>query len=114
MSRFFVGMGMGIAVAAIATAFAAVVKTREPQRVSSAVDSAPLCYVTNKFKAELQVEVIESKFTSGTYFIQLKQRGIFFCGDKVSVLSGKYKSRLTLKSSITFEDTQVSEKLIPI
>ena len=89
-------MGLGIASVAVATAFAAGDKIEKPQRVSSAV-TAPLCYVTNKFKAELQVEVIESRFTSGTYFIQPKKRGIFFCGDKVSVLSGKYKEQAYAK-----------------
>ncbi len=80
---------------------------RGAQNVSSKendpVMTAPLCYVTNMFATEMQVQVIASKFAGGNRFIQPKEKGIFFCGDKLKIINGKYTTELTIKSSITFE-----------
>jgi hypothetical protein len=114
MNRFFVGMGLGIATSVVATAFVTGVRTKELQRVSSAVNSTPLCYVTNKFSTELQIQVIDSKFTSGTYFIQPQKKGIFFCGDELKLINGQYKTKLTLKKSISVEDSKARKNVVNI
>lgn len=91
---------------------------RGTQNVSSKendpVMSAPLCYVTNMFATEIQVQVLESEFAGGTRFIQPKEKGIFFCGDKVKVKSGKYITELTIKSSMTFETAKPIKNLTNI
>jgi hypothetical protein len=108
MNQKSVFISLALATVTGAIAFAAGVKMREPQKIASSKDtnsvkSAPLCNITNQFATEMQVEIIESKFTSGTYFIEPKQKGMFFCGDKVRVVSGKYRSELTIKGSTTFQ-----------
>jgi hypothetical protein len=96
MNQKSIFIALALAVATGAIAFAAGVKIRELQQIASfknadSVKSAPLCNITNQFATEMQVEIIESKFTSGTYFIEPKQKGMFFCGDKVRVVSGTYR-----------------------
>jgi hypothetical protein len=98
---------VGLVTVAAAIAFTAGLKM-EPQRVVSAKDFdpvklAPLCNVTNKFATEMKVEILSSKYTSGTYFIQPKEKGLFFCGDKVKVISGGYRAEMTIKNSIIFQ-----------
>jgi hypothetical protein len=77
---------------------------------TDSVNSAALCYITNQFDDDMQVEIIESKQTSGTYFIQPKNKAIFFCGDRVKVTSGKYKTELTLTGSTIFQQAKPIEK----
>jgi hypothetical protein len=69
---------------------------------TDSVNSAALCYITNQFDSDMQVEIIQSKQTSGTYFIQSNKEQMFFCGDRVAVTIGKYKTELTLTGSTTF------------
>jgi hypothetical protein len=92
MNQKSIFIALALATVTGAIAFTAVVKMREPQQIASfkdadSVKSAPLCNITNQFATEMQVEIIESKFTSGTYFIEPKEKGMFFCGDKVSYTS---------------------------
>jgi hypothetical protein len=110
MNQKSIFIALALAVATGAIAFAAGVNIKKLQQVASSKDadpvkSAPLCNITNQFTTEMQVEIIESKFTSGTYFIGPKEKGMFFCGDKVRVISGKYKTELTIKDSTTFQQT---------
>jgi hypothetical protein len=58
--------------------------------------------------------VVDSKFTSGTYFIQPLKKGIFFCGDELKLINGQYKTRLTLKKSISVEDSKAVKNVINI
>jgi hypothetical protein len=107
MNKKSIFIALALATVTGAIAFAAGVKMGEPQQIASKdadpVKSAPLCNITNQFATEMQVEIIESKFTSGTYYIQPSQKGMFFCGDKVRVINGKYKTELTIKNSTTFQ-----------
>jgi hypothetical protein len=108
MNQKSIFIALALATVTGAIAFTALVKIRETQQIASSKDtdsvkSAPLCNITNQFTTKIQVEIIESKHTSGTYFIEPKQKGMFFCGDKVRVVSGKYKSELTIKNSTTFQ-----------
>ncbi len=108
MNKKFIFLAFAFATVTGVIAFATGVKMREPQQIASSKDadpvkSAPLCNITNQFTTKMQVEIIESKFTSGTYFIRPKEKGMFFCGDKVRVISGKYKSELVIKNSTTFQ-----------
>ena len=113
MNKKFVFLALASVTGAIA--FAAGTKMRGPQQIASFKDadpvkSAPLCNISNQFKTEIQVEIIESKFTSGTFFIGPKEKGMFFCGDKVRVISGKYKTELTIKDGTTFQQATPVEK----
>jgi hypothetical protein len=119
MNQKSIFIALALATVTGAVTFAAGVKMREPQQIASSKDtdpvkSAPLCHITNQFITEMQVEIIESKFTSGTYFIGPKEKGMFFCGDKVRVISGKYKTELTIKNSTTFQQATPVEKTTDI
>jgi hypothetical protein len=80
------------------------------QNQADPIKSASLCYIENQFDDEMQVEIIESKHTSGTYFIQSNKEQMFFCGDRVKVTSGKYKTELTLTGSTIFQQAKPIEK----
>lgn len=108
LNRQSIFLAVGLAAATGVIAFGAGFKMHESQKIASSknydpVKSAPLCNITNQFATEMQVQVIDSKFAGGTRYIQPKEKGMFFCGDKVKVISGKYKTELTIKDSITFQ-----------
>jgi hypothetical protein len=77
---------------------------------TDSIKSASLCYITNQFDDEMQVEIIESKQTSGTYFIQSNKEQMFFCGDRVKVKSGKLENVITLTESIIYQKAKPIEK----
>jgi hypothetical protein len=108
---------LGLVTGAVIIAYKAGTIVRDEQdvsRESRAVDSAPLCYVENKFSTELQVQVVDSKFASGIYFIQPQKKGIFFCGDELKLINGQYKTKLTLKKSISVEDSKAEKNVTNI
>jgi hypothetical protein len=80
------------------------------QHQADSIKSASLCYITNQFDDEMQVEIIESKQTSGTYFIQSNKEQMFFCGDRVKVTSGKLENVITLSESIIYQKAKPIEK----
>jgi hypothetical protein len=110
MNQKSVFIALALASVTGAIAFAAGFKMTELQQIASKdadpAKSAPLCNITNQFVTEMKVEIIESKFTSGTYFIQPNKKGMFFCGDKVRVISDKYKTELTINDSTTFQQAK--------
>jgi hypothetical protein len=76
---------------------------------TDSVKSAALCYITNQFDSEMQVEIIESKNTTGTYFIQPNKEQMFFCGDRVKVKSGKLENVITLTESIIYQKATIEK-----
>jgi hypothetical protein len=98
-----------LAVATTITLASAIALSTVKNKTDS-VKSAALCYITNQFDSDMQVEIIESKYTTGTYFIQSNKEQMFFCGDRVKVTSGKYKTELTLTGSTIFQQAKPIEK----
>jgi hypothetical protein len=108
MNQKSIFLSLALATVTGVISFTAGVKLREPQQIAISKDidpvkSAPLCNITNQFATEMQVAIIQSKFTSGTFFIQPQEKQMFFCGDKARVTSGKYETELTINGSIIFQ-----------
>jgi hypothetical protein len=59
------------------------------------------CTVRNALNRKISIEVIESKFTSGTYYVEPQTRAMFSCGDKLAIHVAGEVERLQLSQPIT-------------
>jgi hypothetical protein len=122
MERFFycgiaalLGVAIGIAGTGIVTERYA--KARMPKPATAIVDRKDIlgdvgkgfssCPIQNLTKQKIVVKVVNSKFTSGTYFVEPKERALLSCGDEVQIVGTGFIQKHRLSKPIAI---QVAEK----
>jgi hypothetical protein len=67
------------------------------------------CPIQNLTKQKIVVKVLNSKFTSGTYFVEPQERALLSCGDEVWLVGTGFAEKHRLTKPIAI---QITEKTI--
>jgi hypothetical protein len=118
---FYCGIGLlfgaSIGIAGTGIYIEQLSKSRMPKPATAIVDRKDIlgdvgkgfssCPIQNLTKQKIVVKVVNSKFTSGTYFVEPKERALLSCGDEVQIVGTGFIQKHRLSKPIVI---QVAEK----
>jgi hypothetical protein len=119
MKKYRFGLGLILGLGVI-TAIAGVKYFIETTQAKSAINFTTMktvdkdfakCAVRNGSDQKISIEIIDSKFTTGTYYVSPQDRAILNCGDKIAIHVAGAVEKLKLSQTITVQTVQTREKI---